>query len=62
VLIVVLVAMAIGAFTIPFVADFFLLEITPAEYAVRIAGIVAAACVAISLALRVMGARARDAV
>ena len=57
VLIVVLVAMAVGAFTIPFVADFFLLEIPPADYAMWIAGIVVAACVFISVALHAVGVR-----
>ena len=57
VLILVLVVMAIGAFTIPFVADFFLLEIPPADYAVTIALIVGTACTLISLALRAVGVR-----
>ena len=51
--------MAIGAFTIPFVADFFLLEIPPADYAMWIAGIVTAACALISLALRAVEAQAQ---
>ena len=51
-LIVSLVAMAIAAFTIPFIADFFLLDVPPADYAVCIAGIVTATCVVISLSLR----------
>ncbi len=49
-LVVGLVVMAIGAFTIPFVADFFLLEIPSGEYALWIAAIVATACVLIHLA------------
>ena len=55
VLIVVLVMMAVGAFTIPFIAEFFLLEVPPSDYALWIAGIVAAACVAITLTLRAVG-------
>ena len=54
---VVLVAMGVGAFTIPFVADFFLLEIPPAEYAVWIAGTVAVGCVLISIGLHLVGVR-----
>ena len=57
VLILGLVVMAVGAFTIPFVAEFFLLEIPSADYAPFIVAIVAAACVLIRLALRVVGAR-----
>ena len=53
-LIVGLVVMAIGAFTIPFVADFFLLEIPPGEYALWIAAIVTAACALIHVALRIV--------
>jgi cation-transporting ATPase E len=55
-LIAVLVVMGIGAFTIPFVADFFLLEIPPADFAAWIGGIVIAGCALISIALRVVGA------
>ena len=44
-LLVVLVAMAIGAFTIPLVADFFSLQVPAADQAVAIAvGVVAGAC------------------
>ena len=57
VLLVALIAMAIGAFTIPFVADFFLLKIPSAEYAAWIAGIVVAACALSSVALHAVGAR-----
>ena len=53
-LIVVLVVMAIGAFTIPFVADFFLLEIPPADYADVDRGHVTAACALIHVALRIV--------
>ena len=53
-LIVGLVVMAIGAFTIPFVADFFLLEIPPGEYALWIAAIVTAACAPIHVVLRIV--------
>jgi cation-transporting ATPase E len=56
-LLVVLEAMGIGAFTIDPIADFFLLEIPPADLAGWIAGVVAAACVLISLALRLVGGR-----
>jgi cation-transporting ATPase E len=54
-LIVVLVAMAIGAYTIPFVADFFLLEIPPGDFAAWIAGTIVVSCVLISLGLRLVG-------
>ena len=57
VLIVALVAMAIAAFTIPFVADFFLLEVPPADFAAWIAGVVVAAGALSSLALHTVGAR-----
>jgi cation-transporting ATPase E len=53
-LLVGLVVMAIGAFTIPFVADFFLLEIPPAEYALWISAIVTTACALIHVALPVV--------
>jgi cation-transporting P-type ATPase E len=56
-LLVVLVAMGIGAFTIGPIADFFLLEIPPADFAAWIGGVVAAACVLISLALHLVGGR-----
>jgi cation-transporting ATPase E len=52
VLIVVLVVMAVGAFTIPFVADFFLLEVPPADYFTWIAGTVVVSAVLIGLVLR----------
>jgi cation-transporting ATPase E len=51
-LIAVLVVMAIGAFTIPFVADFFLLEVPPADYLAWIAAIAGVAAVLINLVLR----------
>jgi cation-transporting ATPase E len=51
-LIVVLVVMSVGAFTIPFVADFFLLEVPPADYFAWIAGTVAVSAVLIDLVLR----------
>ena len=57
ILIVALIVMAVGAFTIRFIADFFLLEIPPADYAVWIATIVVAACALSSLALHLTGAR-----
>ncbi len=44
--------MAVGAFTIPFVADFFLLEVPPAEYLSWIAGTAAVSAVLINLVLR----------
>jgi cation-transporting ATPase E len=50
-----LVLMGIGAFAVPFIADFFILEIPPAEYMAWIAGIVVAAGALISLTLRVVG-------
>jgi cation-transporting P-type ATPase E len=56
-LLVVLVVMGIGAFTIGPVADFFLLEVPPADVAGWIAGVAAAAGALISLALHVVGAR-----
>jgi cation-transporting ATPase E len=56
-LLVVLMAMGIGAFTIDPVADFFLLEVPPADVAGWIAGVVAAACLLISLALHLVGGR-----
>ena len=52
VLIVVLVVMAVGAFTIPFVADFFLLEVPPADYFTWIAVTVVVSAVLIDLVLR----------
>jgi cation-transporting P-type ATPase E len=57
VLLVVLVAMGIGAFTIGPIADFFLLEIPPATYAAWIAGTVGVSCVLISLGLHFVGVR-----
>jgi cation-transporting ATPase E len=57
VLLVVLVAMGIGAFTIDPIADFFLLEIPPAIYAAWIAGTVAVGCVLISIGLQLVGVR-----
>jgi cation-transporting ATPase E len=57
ILLVVLVAMGVGAFTIPFVADFFLLEIPEAEYAAWIAGVVVVGCALISLGLHLVGVR-----
>jgi len=57
VLIVALVAMAIAAFTIPFIGDFFLLEVPPADFAAWIAGVVIAAGALSSLALHAAGAR-----
>jgi cation-transporting P-type ATPase E len=60
-LLAVLVAMGIGAFTIAPIADFFLLDVPPADYAGWIAGTVAASCVLISLVLGVTGARNPDA-
>jgi cation-transporting ATPase E len=57
ILLVVLVAMGVGAYTIPFVADFFLLEIPQAEYAAWIAGVVVVGCALISLGLHLVGAR-----
>jgi cation-transporting ATPase E len=56
-LILVLVAMAVGAFTIPFVADFFLLEVPEGEYGAWIAGVVAVGCALISLGLHLVGMR-----
>ena len=44
--------MAVGAFTIPFVADFFLLEVPPADYFTWIAVIVVVSAVLIDLVLR----------
>lgn len=57
ILTVALGVMAVGAFTIPFVADFFLLAIPPVDYAGWIAGIVVAACALVSVALTAIGAR-----
>jgi cation-transporting ATPase E len=57
VLLVVLVAMGIGAFTIDPIADFFLLEIPPATYAAWIAGTVAVGCVLIGVGLQLVGVR-----
>jgi cation-transporting P-type ATPase E len=57
ILLVVLVAMGVGAFTIPFVADFFLLEIPEAEYAAWITGVVVVGCALISLGLHLVGVR-----
>jgi magnesium-transporting ATPase (P-type) len=60
VLIGVLAVMAVGAFTIPFIAEFFLLEVPPADFGGWIAAIVVIACAAISLTLRVVGAARVD--
>jgi cation-transporting P-type ATPase E len=56
-LLVVLVAMGVGAFTIDPIADFFLLEIPPADYAMWIAGTVGVGCVLISIGLHLVGVR-----
>jgi cation-transporting ATPase E len=61
VLLVVLVAMGVGAFLIGPIADFFLLEVPPADYAGWIAGTVAASCVLIDVALRLVGAGRAEA-
>jgi hypothetical protein len=53
----VLVAMGVGAFTIDPIADFFLLEIPPADYAMWIAGTVGVGCVLISIGLHLVGVR-----
>jgi cation-transporting ATPase E len=58
VLIATLTALAFATFAIPFVADFFLLEVPPAGYAAAIAGVVAASATLITVALHVVGARA----
>jgi cation-transporting P-type ATPase E len=57
VLLIVLVAMGVGAFTIDPIADFFLLEIPPATYAAWIAGTVGVGCVLISVGLYLVGVR-----
>jgi len=51
-LIAALVVLGIAAFTVPFVADFFLLEIPSGEYLAWIAGVVALGCGTITVALR----------
>jgi cation-transporting ATPase E len=50
-----MVVLAIGAFTVPFAADFFLLEIPSADFAAWIAGIAVVAATLVDLALRVFG-------
>ncbi len=50
-----MVAMAFGAFTIPFVADFFSLEVPPANYLLVIAVVVAASAVLIHALLAAVG-------
>jgi cation-transporting ATPase E len=50
-LVVAMVVMGVGAFLIPFVADFFLLEVPPADYFVVIAITFAVGAVLISIAL-----------
>ena len=54
-LLVGLVAGAVGAFTIPFVADFFSLEVPPADVALVIAATVALAVPAITIGIRAVG-------
>ena len=63
-LLVGLVAGAVGAFTIPFVADFFSLEVPPADVALTIAAAVALAVPAITIGIRAASDRpsAPDAV
>jgi cation-transporting ATPase E len=56
-LLVVLVAMAIGAYTIPFVANFFLLDIPSLDYLAWIAGLVVVACALLDVVLRATGQR-----
>jgi cation-transporting ATPase E len=51
-LIIVMVLMAVGAFTIPFVARFFLLHVPSADYLAWIAGIVTVACALLDVVLR----------
>jgi cation-transporting ATPase E len=51
-LIAVLVVLGFAAFTVPFVADFFLLEVPSGEYLAWIAGVVALGCGVITVALR----------
>jgi cation-transporting ATPase E len=54
-LLVGLVAGAVGAFTVPFVADFFSLEVPPADVALTIAATVALAVPAITIGIRAVG-------
>jgi cation-transporting P-type ATPase E len=61
VLLVVLIAVGVGAFLIGPIADFFLLDIPPADYAMWIAGTVAVSCVLIDVGLRVAGAGRAEA-
>jgi cation-transporting ATPase E len=61
-LIVVLVVMAVGAFTIPFVTNFFLLEIPPADYLAWISAVVVIACAVLDLLLRAIRRTAPPAV
>ena len=48
-------SLAVGAFTIPFVADFFLLDIPPGDDALWVAAIVAPAAALIHAALHLVG-------